>query len=231
MSPPSTDWVPSVKVEFIGQEREPVVIVDHCARDPDALVRETASRDYQPLGEFYPGVRARASKAYFESLGPLLAKVMRDVFGYRQELKLVRALYSLVTTPPAELSLAQRIPHVDTVDDGMIAMLHFLTRKDFGGTSFYRHRATGFETIDRQRHRLYLDALRADFDRHGEPLPGYIAGDTEIFERIAYVSPAYNRALIYRSGLLHCAAVDPETPLSADPQAGRLTIAGFMGAR
>jgi hypothetical protein len=231
MSLPSTDWVPSVKVEFIGQEREPVVVVDHCAPDPDALVREAASRDYQPLGAFYPGLRAHAPKAYFESLGPLLAKVTREVFGYRRELKLVRALYSLVATPPADLSLAQRIPHVDTVDDGMIAMLHFLTQEDFGGTSFYRHRATGFETIDHQRHRPYLDALRADFDRHGEPPPGYIAGDTEIFERIAYVPPAYNRALIYRSGLLHCAAVDPRAPLSANPQTGRLTIASFMAAR
>jgi len=231
MAPPSTDWAASVKVEFIGQEREPVVIVDGCAPDPDALVRDAALADYQPLGAFYPGVRAPAPGAYFNALGPLLAKVMREVFGYRQELKLVRALYSLVTTPPAALSLAQRIPHVDTVDDGMIAMLHFLTRDDFGGTSFYRHRATGFETIDRARHRVYLDALRDDFDRLGDPPPGYIAGDTEIFERIAHVPPAYNRALIYRSGLLHCAAVDPAAPLSADPQTGRLTIASFMTAR
>lgn len=208
-----------------------MVVVDHCASDPDALVRDATSREYQVLGEFYPGVRAHAPKAYFESLGPLLGKVMREVFGYRQELKLVRALYSLVTTPPGELSLAQCLPHVDTVDDGMIAMLHFLTREDFGGTSFYRHRTTGFETIDRQRHRTYLDALSADLDRHGQPAPGYIAGDTAIFERIAYFPPVHNRALIYRSGLLHCAAVDPRAPLSPDPQAGRLTIASFMAAR
>ena len=231
MTTPSADQACSVKVEFIGQEGEPVVVVDHCGPDPAALVNEAMSRDYTVLGEFYPGVRAHASKAYFESLGPLLAKVAREVFGYREQLALLRSLYSLVTTPPADLSLAQRIPHFDSVDDGMIAVLHYLTRDDRGGTSFYRHRSTGFETVDQARHQPYLQALRADFDRHGTPAPGYIVGDTAIFERIAYFPPAYNRALIYRSSLLHCAAVDTRQPLSPDPKMGRLTIASFLAAR
>ncbi|MDB5455949.1 MAG: hypothetical protein JWP92_1534 [Caulobacter sp.] len=192
---------------------------------------EAGSLDFEVMGEFYPGVRAHASGAYFAALSPLLAKVVREVFGYRQELKLLRSLYSLVTTPPADLSLAQRVPHIDSVDDGMIAVLHYLTREDRGGTSFYRHRSTGFETIDQSRHHPYLQALQADFARHGTPAPGYIGGDTAIFERIAYFPPAYNRALIYRSGLLHCASVDTDGPLSPDPRLGRLTIASFMAAR
>lgn len=231
MTTSSADQACSVKVEFIGQEREPVVVVDHCAPDPAGLVNEAMSRDYAVLGEFYPGVRAHASKAYFASLGPLLARVARQVFGYRQQLALLRSLHSLVTTPPAELSLAQRIPHFDSVDDGMIAVLHYLTPEDHGGTSFYRHRSTGFETVDQARHQRYLQALRADFGRHGTPAPGYIAGDTAIFERTAYFPPAYNRALIYRSSLLHCAAVDTNRPLSSDPRTGRLTIASFLAAR
>ncbi|CAN5128641.1 hypothetical protein BH10PSE4_BH10PSE4_05050 [soil metagenome] len=231
MSAPSADPARAVKVEFIGHEREPVVIVDHCGADPAGLVSAAMALDYAALGEFYPGVRAPASKSYFEGLGPLLAKVAREVFGYRQQLTLVRSLYSLVTTPPGELSLAQRIPHFDSVDDGMIAVLHYLTAEDQGGTSFYRHRSTGFETVDEGRHQLYLRALRADFNRHGAPGPGYIDGDTPIFERIAYFPPAYDRALIYRSSLLHCAAIDARRPLSADPRSGRLTLASFLAAR
>uniref|UniRef100_B0T6X9 Uncharacterized protein n=1 Tax=Caulobacter sp. (strain K31) TaxID=366602 RepID=B0T6X9_CAUSK len=231
MTPPSADQACCVKVEFIGQEGEPVVVVDHCAPDPAALVNAAMARDYAPLGEFYPGVRTHASKAYFESLGPLLAKVAREVFGYREQLALLRSLYSLVTTPPADLSLAQRIPHFDSVDDGMIAVLHYLTPRDLGGTSFYRHRSTGFETVGASRHQHYLQTLRADFERHGTPPAGYIAGDTAIFERIASFPAAYNRALIYRSSLLHCAAVDSHQPLSPDPSVGRLTIASFLAAR
>lgn len=231
MTTPSADQACRVKVEFIGREREPVVVVDHCAPDPAGLVDEAATRDYAALGQFYPGVRAHASKAYFESLAPLLAKVAREVFGYRERLELLRSLYSLVTIPPADLSLAQRVPHFDSVDDGMIAVLHYLTPDDRGGTSFYRHRSTGFETVAQARHQPYLQALRDDFDRHGTPRPGYIAGDTAIFERIAYFPPAYNRALIYRGSLLHCAAVDIDQPLSPDPKVGRLTIASFLTAR
>jgi len=222
---------PSVRVERIGREAQPVVVIDDFSPHPDRLVAEASTLAFAEMGEFYPGVRARVLPSYFQELGPILAPVVREIFGYRLRLAFDRALYSLVTTPAGELSLAQRIPHIDGVRDGMIAILHYLTHDDHGGTSFYRHRTTGFETVDAARHRRYLDALRADVASHGEPMSGYIAGDTPIFERIGHFAPAYNRALIYRSSLLHCADIAPEAPLSADPRTGRLTVASFLSAQ
>ncbi len=221
---------PLIRVERIGDEGEPVVVVEHFSPHPDRLVAEAASIPFKVMGEFYPGVRARAPRLYLEELAPMLAPIVREVFGYRQRLTFDRALYSMVTTPPDRLSLAQRIPHIDGVEEGMIAILHYLSPEDRGGTGFYRHISTGFETVDATRHRPYLEALQADFARHGEPAADYIRGDTAIFSRIAYFAPTYNRALIYRSSLLHCAVVAGDAPLPADAHAGRLTIATFLSA-
>lgn len=220
---------PRISTEYVGREREPVVIIDDFAPDPDALVEAAAACDFRPLGEYYPGPRVPAPPSYLPSVGAVLAEVLRDRFGFRERLSVRRALFSLVTTPPSALSLAQRIPHVDAVDPGAIAIVHYLSAAPLGGTAFYRHRATGFETIDTDRQRHFLTTLKAEFAASGEPAPGYIDGDTAQFERISLAEPAWNRAVIYRGSLLHCAQV-PAAAISPDVRTGRLTIASFLDA-
>lgn len=222
---------PSVRVDHIGAERQPVVVVEGFSPDPERLIAEAETLDFAVMGEFYPGVRAAVLPSYFEGLAPILAPVMREVFGAHRRLGFKRALYSIATTPSAQLTLGQRIPHIDGLEEGMIAIIHYLSREPYGGTSFYRHRSTGFETIDAARHPRYFEALQADFARHGEPAPGYIQGDTPIFERIAGYGAAFNRALIYRSSLLHCADLPNDTPFPTDARSGRLTVASFLTAR
>ena len=72
----------------------------------------------------------------------------------------------------------------------------------------------------------YLDELR----KGGAPEPAYIRDSTTLFERTTVVEPRYNRALIYRSALLHSGAIGPDAVLSADPAAGRLTVTAFLAA-
>ncbi|WP_370650075.1 DUF6445 family protein [Brevundimonas sp.] len=91
--------------------------------------------------------------------------------------------------------------------------------------------SSAFPSWPWRRHGPCLEALQTDFARHGEPAAGYIEGDTAIFSRIAYFTPTYNRTLIYRSSLLHCASVAGDAALPADVHAGRLTIATFLSAR
>lgn len=222
---------PSIRVERIGAEGEPVVLVENFSADPDRLAAEAEALPFEVMGPFYPGVRARVGPAYMEGLGSILAPVMRDVFGYHRRLLFDRALYSIVTTPADRLSLPQRIPHFDGVEEGKIAILHYLNHEDRGGTSFFRHRSTGYETVGAARHRAYLDALHADFARLGEPAAGYIAGDTPIFEQTAAFAPAWNRALVYRSRLLHCASIAGVSALTSDVRTGRLTVASFLSAQ
>ena len=221
----------SIHVDAIGSEGEPVVVVENFSPHPERLVADAETLAFAPMGEFYPGVRAAVLPSYFEGLAPLLASVMREVFGQRERVGFTRALYSIVTTPPGRLSLAQRIPHIDGLEPGMIAILHYLSDEAFGGTAFYRHRSTGYETVDAARHPRYIEALRADFARCGEPAPAYIAGDTPIFERTARYGAVFNRALIYRSSLLHCADLPNDMAFPADVRAGRLTVASFLSGR
>ena len=60
------------------------------------------------------------------------------------------------------------------------------------------------------------------------PPPGYIAGDTALFEMTALAPARYNRALVYRSRLLHSGAIAPDAALSPDPATGRLTVTAFL---
>ncbi|RZJ93476.1 MAG: hypothetical protein EON88_15205 [Brevundimonas sp.] len=219
-----------IRVETVGAEAVPVVVIDDFSPDPDALVEEAVRLSYQPLGAFYPGPRAPVGAAYFKGLNGVIAAVAKQVFGAADRIACDRALYSISTASPGDLSLAQRIPHVDDTEPGKLAIVHYLSRADLGGTAFYRHRSTGFERITPDRHRAYLDALNADFAAHGEPPPGYIDGDTALFEQTAAVRPAFNRALIYPGNLLHCACLAGQT-LSSDPRVGRLTVASFLTAR
>lgn len=221
----------SIRVDLIGNERQPVVIVENFSPHPDQLVADAETLSFETMGEYYPGVRARVLPSYFEGLAPVLGPVMREIFGHSESIAFNRALYSLVTTPPGQLTLAQRIPHIDGLEEGMIAILHYLSHDDQGGTAFYRQRATGFETVDAARHAAYLEALHAGFAKHGEPPADYIRGDTPIFEQVARYDSVFNRALIYRSSLLHCADLAGDLPFAADVRRGRLTVASFLSGR
>jgi hypothetical protein len=225
-----SDGQQAIRVDHIGAERQPVVVVENFSPHPERLIADAGALAFAPMGEFYPGIRARVLPSYFEGLAPVLAPVMRDVFGHSERIIFTNALYSIVTTPPEALTLAQRIPHIDGLEEGMIAILHYLSEGP-GGTAFYRHRSTGFETVDAARHPRYLEALRADFTRHGEPAPAYIHGDTMIFEQVARYDAVFNRALIYRSSLLHCADLPGGAAFPADIRSGRLTVASFLSGR
>ena len=218
---------PDIRVERIGREQEPVVVIDGFARDPDALRLAAAGLAFAPDGTHYPGVKAAVTPAYFADVAPVLGVVLRDVFGYDAPAGVIGAWYQLVTTPPADLTLSQRLPHVDALRPRQIALVHFLTPEDRGGTAFYRHRATGFETLDEARAPAFRTRLAAEVQQVPPPA-AYIADGAPWFEQTAAVAPAWNRALVYRSALFHCGLI-PAGPLAADPLAGRLTVGCFLG--
>ena len=216
-----------VEVVRQGHEAQPVVVIDRFAARPERFVDDAGVLSFAPMGEHYPGVRARVPDTLLRPLLDALAPVIADVFG-PGEAAVVDAFYSLVTTAPAELTPIQRLPHVDEVSPKRLALLHFLSRDETSGTAFFRHRATGWESLDAARLPVYRAALDADLRRHGVPPAGYIAGDTPLFEQVARHDGRFNRAILYRSNTLHCAAVPADAILSADPETGRLTVNTFL---
>ena len=218
-------------MHWIGEEREPLVVIDNLAPDPDALREIARQLDFAPVGTYYPGVRAAVTDAYFGAVWPRLSSVIREFFGYRRSVEVLRSYYSLMTAPPESLLPAQRIPHTDALDDNQIAVLHYLCPDHTDGTAFFRHRSTGFETVNEARYARYNAALEADFREHGVPEAKYIDTSNAIFDQVHACSAKYNRALVYRGKMLHCASVSSPEQLRVDPMAGRLTVASFIAAQ
>ena len=176
------------------------------------------------------GVRAVVPDALSRPLLDALAPLIAEVFG-AGEPNVVDAFYSLVTTPPAALAPIQRLPHVDEVSPRRLALLHFLSADESSGTAFYRHRETGWETLDAARLPRYRAALEVQIARDGVPDAAYLAGDTPLFEQVAGYRGIWNRALLYRSHALHCALIPPTMVLTDDPATGRLTVNTFIELR
>lgn len=216
-----------IEVTRCGRENRPVVVIENFVPDPQALIDDACRHDYGPRGAYYPGIRAPVPPALVRRFLDGLDAIIAEVFGITSG-HVLETWYSLVTTPPSALAPIQRLPHVDGLEPGRLALLHFLGREEKGGTAFYRHRSSGCESVDAARFPTYKAQLEADVARSGLPQAGYIAGDTPIFERIAFHGARFNRAILYRGNTLHCADIPGGLNLSADPARGRLTVNTFL---
>ncbi|KIU29960.1 hypothetical protein SR41_01685 [Sphingomonas melonis] len=218
-----------ISVERHGAEEQPVVVIDGFA-DAARFRDDAAFLSFAPIGPHYPGIRAVVAPPMLRDPLARLAPIAAEVFG-EGALEVVDAFYSIVTTPPTALTPIQRLPHFDEVSPRRLALLHYLSPDESSGTAFYRHRSTGFESIDAARLPAYRTALDADLAAHGLPDAAYIAGDTPVFERIALHQGRFNRAILYRSNTLHCAHLPDTLSFDPDPETGRLTVNSFLELR
>jgi len=220
---------------LVGAERAPVLVIEDAAVDPQALIdcaaQEAAFVAPKGGSNFYPGLLAPAPLAYVEALARVLDPHIRQAYAL-EDLGLANAScnFSLATLPPERLNLAQRLPHVDTVDPLQFAVLHYLCDGVFGGTAFYRHRATGFERLSQDRLETYQSALDQEISVT-PPAAAYVGSDSPLFEQTAELEAVFNRVIVYRSQVLHSGQIPPNTPLSPDPRRGRLTANIFLNYR
>lgn len=218
---------PTVVIERIGHERQPVIVIDDFVPDAGRLRTAAEALDYRPMGRHYPGLRAEVAAADVDVFLAPVQGLIADTFGL-SGIAVISAGYSIVTTPPAALTPIQRLPHFDGFEPERIALLHYLGGRTQGGTAFYRHRSTGYETISADRHAGYDAALHREVALHGLPAPSYVSGDTPLYERIARFEARPNRALIYRGFLLHCADLPSDLDFTPDPRKARLTVNTFL---
>ncbi|MEY2927839.1 MAG: hypothetical protein RL367_2316 [Pseudomonadota bacterium] len=222
-----------MNIDFVqcGNERHTIIVIDDFVTDPSHLVEDASMLAFRPIGPHYPGVRADVPPALAARFLGSITDLICESFGVCVPFEDVQCWYSLVTTPPAALAPIQRLPHFDSVDPGRIALLHYLVPGEQGGTAFFRHRTTGFESVNSDRQDVYSSAIDRDIADHGLPGPAYIAGDTPMFERIGHVQARHNRAILYRGHMLHCADIPPDMCLPANPATGRLTVNSFIHAK
>lgn len=209
--------------EFSGNAEDIARIADSLAPFPPSQ------------GSFYPGVRRMIGEADRHAYSYVLntceqaAPFIGGAFDV-QEFDLREASFSVVSTPPDRLQPAQRVPHFDTSEQTLIALLHYLRVPAGSGTAFYRHRSTAIERVNPGNQSRFVAAAERELagsDRDS----GYFAGDDDIFELIGSVEAVPDRLVIYHGSLLHCGIIPKGMALSADPRQGRLTANLFITAR
>lgn len=220
-----------IRIEHIGREHSPVVIVDDFLSHPEQLVDVAAHRSFSKNSQYYPGVRSPAPASYRAALITVLRSSIAAAFRCRETIEVTESDFSVVTTPATELVPFQRIPHIDGTDPGTLAVLHYLCEPEHGGTSFYRHRATQLERLSNENIARYVQAVESEVQRHGMPPPRFIDGDTPLFERIARYDAAFNRVLIYSGTILHSGNIPVDFVPDPNPRTGRLTINSFVKVR
>jgi hypothetical protein len=212
----------------LGDEGNPLLVIDGALADPQLVRAISARHSYRPIGPHYPGIRAMVSAAVAMPLVAPLADMLQRTFELDQPPAFGECFLSIVTTPPQDLAPIQRLPHFDGVERERLAVLLYLDPVGDTGTAFYRQRSTGYESVSPERFASYEANLRADTVCHGLPEAEYIAADSPLFARIAQVEGRFNRMVIYRGNQLHCASLPPGFTPVADPLQGRLTLNLFL---
>lgn len=225
------------KIDYIGQEKRPVMVIDNFLAETENLINLSLEAQYAPAPTGYPGVRAEAPDFYLQGmlelmhqplgrLGGLILKTFQlDANDLNCDWKW-KSFFSIVTVRPQDLKIQQVVPHTDSLCPFNLAFLHYLNGPEKGGTSFYRHRSTGFESISKDRKNEFGIAVSSEINGSNIPKE-YINGSTNSFERIASYDSAFNRMLIYRQASLHSGNIPKDYCFDGYPETARVTLNTF----
>jgi hypothetical protein len=220
----------NVSFELIGKERNPLIIVDNFYPNPLKLVEFAAHADnfIQDKSDFYPGVRLGSPEYYGNFVVSYISQNLLPTMhlSKNSQFKSTLCALSIANQSPDTLLPIQRIPHFDTVDQNQWAFLHYLCKETHGGTGFFRHRCSGFESITASRRKKYQRLLEDEATTKGLPDKQYVAGSSQLFEMYHEVKVCFNRAIFYPSHLLHSGLVSDWQ--ATDIPSSRLTANTFV---
>lgn len=220
-----------VQLRHVGQERQPLLVVDDVLADPDAMIAAAReARFYAPPHTNYPGLNANLPESYYRTVVTALRGPIAAAFGLPSDVGLnYFGFFALATTNAAQAAPIQKIPHHDGPDPNRLAMVHYLCRGDHGGTGFFRHKATGFESVDHDRHEAYVAVAKAQLAAAGVGGPAFAGDGMADYDLIDQAACVFNRLIVYRNHVLHSGLLAPRAA-GADPGEGRLTANGFIEA-
>ena len=220
-----------IQKHLVGQEENPILVVDGLLANPASAV-DFAEAEVKfvpgPAGTYFPGLRGRSSDAYVATFLEKLEPAMRETFCLRDNVRLaVSNMFSLTTIPGSQLRPLQRVPHVDNFGPRGLAVVHFLFDEPLGGTGFFRHRATGWETLSEEQSDRYNRMVAHQLEEGPLP-PGYLYEDSAHFELLFDTKPAMDRLVLFSGHQLHSATIADSVSLPNDVRTGRLTINSFI---
>lgn len=223
-----------IKSFTVGNEQQKIIIVDNLLQQPQAMIDFAVSKNefekYKGHCNFYPGIRVPAPADYSAALTPAIHSILiKEYEGIDLDWKMNKAecSLSLITVKPEDLRTVQSTPHFDSANTFQFAILVYLCGEEHGGTAFYRHNATNYETITHENRKHFEEVYFKELKE--KPIQkGYFTESNENFSKIGMVSAKFNRMVIYRSCLLHSPHINPTQSVDPNPRTGRLTINSFF---
>src|SRR3984893_6241572 len=204
---------PNASVSSLRVGRCPlaVTVADNVLLHPHRLAEIGLGHQFvEDKGNLYPGVRARVPAEFSRPLHAWLNRTLHGT-GVLEKGSYIHddaSFFSIVNKSRANLLPLQRIPHYDSTDPRVFAAVIYLFNRANSGTSFYRHRTTGYEKIGDDNKDNYKTALSRNMKNLGPPAREYTNGSNALFERTHSVDSAFNRIVIYSGNVLHAADID-----------------------
>jgi Family of unknown function (DUF6445) len=221
----------SVSSSRVGGCPIAVTVADNVLLRPQQLVEFGRGLKFvEDDSNLYPGIRARLPAEFSRPFQAWLTNTLRGT-GVLEESSHIHedaSFFSIVNRSRANLLPLQRIPHYDSTDPRVFAAVIYLFDRSNAGTSFYRHRTTGYETIGDKNRDNYKVALNRNMKDLGPPAREYTNGSNSLFERTHSVDSAFNRIVIYSGNVLHAADIDGSLFTGDDNSQWRLTISSLI---
>lgn len=207
----------------IGRRGMVVSRVDNILQNPEGVAALGFSQSYAcDRSNLYPGMRSPMPESFSTTFRAWLAPILK------RHIDRDTSFFSVVTTASADLLPIQCIPHYDSTDPNLFAAVIYLCDTRFSGTSFYRHRKTGYEEITAENQNNYNLALDSEMRRYGAPKKEYMNGESVLFEAIFSNELTFNSAIIYPGRALHAANIRSQFDSPKDKSEWRLTITALI---
>jgi hypothetical protein len=223
----------SVSSARVGKCPIAVTVADNVLLHPQRLAEFGLGRRFvADDSNLYPGVRARLPAEFSRPFRAWLTRTLHCTGVLEESCHIYddASFFSIVNKSPANLLPLQRIPHYDSTDPGVFAAVIYLFHRASSGTSFYRHRATGYEKINDDNQDNYKTALNRNMKTLGPPAREYTNGSNALFERTHSVDSAFNRIVIYSGSVLHAADIDGSLFDGNDNSRWRLTVSSLINS-
>jgi hypothetical protein len=162
----------SVSSVSVGKCPVAVTVADDVLLRPQQLAEFGLGLEFaEDDSNLYPGVRARVPAEFSRPFHAWLTRALHRT-GVLEESSYIHddaSFFSIVNKSRANLLPLQRIPHYDSSDPRVFAAVIYLFDRANSGTSFYRHRTTGYEKIGADNEENYRIALNRNMKNLGPP--------------------------------------------------------------
>jgi hypothetical protein len=223
----------SVSSARVGKCPIAVTVADNVLLHPQRVAEFGLGHPFvEDDGNLYPGVRARVPAEFSRPFHAWLNRTFHGTGVLEENCYIYddASYFSIVNKSRANLLPLQRIPHYDSTDPRVFAAVIYLFDRANSGTSFYRHRTTGYEKIGDDNKGNYKTALNRNMKNLGPPAREYTNGSNDLFERTHSVDSAFNRIVIYSGNVLHAADIDGSLFNGNDNSQWRLTITSLINS-